>query len=1031
MNNFKRFLAIPLLFSIIVTVFAAAPEVTYISPNNDGIQDELNFPIKISDKLYIKEWSFIITDTAGVPVRTMANKEKRPDPPTGFISWVTSFWKRLTTPKQGVDIPDFMRWDGTLDSGETAPDGTYFYYITASDDNGNTAKTESLTAVVDNTAPELTVEPPESDTASDADMLIFSPDGDGQKDTITFAQSGSIEDLWEGAIVNAAGAVVRSFRWTASSPADAVWDGRSDIGPIAPDGVYSYTVVTTDRAGNKREDRIDNIILNTDKPSINISISENAFSPNGDGVKDSIALTPSIPITSGLENWILSIIDSKEQVQRSFSGGETVPAQIEFDGKNSGGSMLVEGSYQAVLNASYNNGYQPVSRSPLFTLDVTPPQAVIRAGEGLFSPNGDLVMDTVQIFQDGSAQETWTGTITDAQGQTVRSWTFSQNPPASVVWDGMTDTRVLGADGVYSYKITSTDRAGNTGTSNAVSIRLDTEGTDVILTANQTAFSPNGDGVQDSVVFSPIVKTSGTERYSLTISDSAGTAVRTFNGTSSVPASISWNGLADDGVRVADGIYTALLEVVSRNGTAASSAAPPFAIDTVYPSVDVSAPYLLFSPNGDSNKDGIPVNLVTSTEELWTGEIRNARNEVIRSFNWEGQAQGFEWDASDEAGNMVEDGTYRFAINASDAAGNRTQTELTGITIDARTPKAFFTSSQSAFSPNGDSVKDSQRLSILTTIPEGIESWQASIVSDDTGNTVKRWSREDTPDLPASIDWDGRNDAGVIVEGRFHAALDITYAKGDVINIATPSFIATVTPPQLTVRMTPRYFSPDNDGVDDDLFISLKAVTMTNIAQWSFEITAPTGTPFWRTEGANAITERLIWDGRSNKGELVQAATDYPFTFTVTDDHGMTSTVTGIIPVDVLVIRVGDVLKIQVPSIIFRENAADFETLAPEVVEKNNFVLKRVAEILNKFKDYRVTVEGHANNVTGTEREEVNELVPLSELRANAVRTILSKNGVDISRLSAVGRGGRLPVAARDDRENWWKNRRVEFILEK
>ncbi|MDR1747509.1 MAG: flagellar motor protein MotB, partial [Spirochaetaceae bacterium] len=212
MNKLKQFCIIPLLFSIILTVFAAAPQTTYISPNNDGIQDELNFPIKISDKRYIKEWAFVITDEAGTPVRTIANKEKRPDPPTGFISWVTSFWKRLTTPKQGVNIPDFMRWDGALDSGEVAPDGTYFYYIIATDDNGNTAKIDPLTVTVDNTLPELSLEPPEI-----ADMLIFSPDGDGQKDTIRFAQSGSAEDLWEGTIVNSGGAVARTFRWTDSA----------------------------------------------------------------------------------------------------------------------------------------------------------------------------------------------------------------------------------------------------------------------------------------------------------------------------------------------------------------------------------------------------------------------------------------------------------------------------------------------------------------------------------------------------------------------------------------------------------------------------------------------------------------------------------------------------------------------------------------------------------------------------------------------------------------------------------------------
>ena len=190
----------------------------------------------------------------------------------------------------------------------------------------------------------------------------------------------------------------------------------------------------------------------------------------------------------------------------------------------------------------------------------------------------------------------------------------------------------------------------------------------------------------------------------------------------------------------------------------------------------------------------------------------------------------------------------------------------------------------------------------------------------------------------------------------------------------------------------------------------------------------------------------MIWDGRSNSGELVQSATDYPFTFTVTNELGLTSSVSGIVPVDVLVIRVGDKLKIQVPSIIFRSDEADFvgkdvdpeKGLDQDKIDNNNRVLKRIAEILNKFKDYNVTIEGHANNVSGTEEEETVDtliygkaLVPLSEARANYVKDVLVDFGVSESRLTTVGVGGRQPVAAREDKDNWWKNRRVEFILNK
>ena len=95
------------------------------------------------------------------------------------------------------------------------------------------------------------------------------------------------------------------------------------------------------------------------------------------------------------------------------------------------------------------------------------------------------------------------------------------------------------------------------------------------------------------------------------------------------------------------------------------------------------------------------------------------------------------------------------------------------------------------------------------------------------------------------------------------------------------------------------------------------------------------------------------------------------YKFTVTDSLGMTSVAEGIVSVDVLIIRNGDMLKMQVPSIIFRSDNADFNgkdkdpqhELDQSIIDNNYRVLKRIAQILEKFRDYNVTIEGHANNI--------------------------------------------------------------------
>ena len=1025
------------------TITVDYPHPVYISPNNDGVQDNLEFKVHISDKRYVVAWAFVVTDSNGKTVRTIANKEARPE-----MQDYKSAWKLLTRVKESIALPENLRWDGTTDSGDTAPDGTYTFVVTAEDDNGNKASTEKFTVYVDNTAPVVTATPP-----SGANAMIFSPDGDGNKDTFKIAQTGSNEDLWTALVTNSAGAAVRTVETKNAAPADFVWDGKTDTSAIAPDGVYAYKISAKDRAGNTASARIDNIILDTEKPAVNVTIDIKAFSPNGDGIKDTVTLTPSVPILTGLIGWDIAVNSRSGTTVRTYAGTDA-PKAIAFDGKSSDGKTIAEGDYQAVISARYINGYAPVAKSPYFTLDVTPPEAATKASLSIFSPVGDGKLDTVTFTQTASTEQSWTaqifalGSDGNASGKAIKTVQFGATPDTTFVWDGRDDSGKLASDGRYGFRLASTDRAGNTGYSNIAAVELNTEKADLILQQNLSAFSPNGDGVKDTIAFTPVIKAAtAVSKYSLTIKNAAGAVVKTISGNGKVPAAINWNGIADPadgsatGERCPDGAYNAALEVTLVNQQTSRSQAPDFTIDTKYPAIEISAPYTVFSPNGDSVRDTLPVAQKSSNEDLWTASIVSDKKTVVKMFTWNGEAKDFAWDATDDSGNPVADGTYSYSITSEDKAGNKTVQKIDGIVVDARIPKAYITAELAAFSPNGDGIKDTQKLAIVTNVSDGLASWSVTIKQEGAVSgaaAAKSWSSSDaaastkTAALPAAINWDGKDSTGTVVSGKFFATLTLSWVKGDTVTVSTPSFLVNPKAPVLGVKLTPKYFSPDNDGIDDELFINLSAQSLSNFTDWSFEIREPegmAGNVFWKTGGTGKITDRIIWDGRSLKGELVQAATDYPFTFTVKDDVGMTSVVRGYIPVDVMVIRDGDKFKIAVPSIIFRENKADFIGLPTETVDKNTQVLKRIAEILNKFKEYKVEIEGHANNVTGTQKEEDTELIPLSQSRAAAIKDFLVANGVAADRLTTVGMGGTKPVVQRSDHDNWWKNRRVEFIL--
>jgi outer membrane protein OmpA-like peptidoglycan-associated protein len=228
-----------------------------------------------------------------------------------------------------------------------------------------------------------------------------------------------------------------------------------------------------------------------------------------------------------------------------------------------------------------------------------------------------------------------------------------------------------------------------------------------------------------------------------------------------------------------------------------------------------------------------------------------------------------------------------------------------------------------------------------------------------------------------------------------------------------------------------RYFSPDGDGENDTYIAILGVRDESPIEGWSIDIREPEPpyVLFAHFEARGAPPAQIEWDGKNPDGELVQSASEYLFTFTVTDVKGNVSALEGVIETDILVIREGNRLKAQVPSIVFAPEQGNFNGLPPDVLASNERILRRIALVLNKFRDYRISVEGHANAVRRTAREENTELKPLSELRAKAVVEELVRYGVDRSRLSAVGMGGTQPVVPYENHDGWWKNRRVEFIL--
>ena len=1002
-------------------------ETQYISPNNFEANNELVFPVKIEDKRFVKGYTFNITDENGNVVRAYGNKEERPENVN-----LKNIIDRLLYVKSGITAPDTFSWDGLSNDRLPVPDGKYNFFITSWDDNGNISTSEKYAVVVDTIPPELKIEKP----AQFSDM-IFSPNNDGIKDFFIIKQSGSVEKAWEAKIYDNKENVVKTYDFSGKAPGDIIWDGKGDSGQLLPDGVYSYKISGEDYAGNKTRDIIENIIISVIETPIALRISDYAFSPGTAGAKNTLTFFMDVPVKQGIETWKLDIISEKDKkINASLEGKFIISEQYIYDGKTSEGNYLADGEYNAVLRVVYVHGNMPEVLSPAFIVDTVPPSAIVTAEYPVFSPGGSGNKNSLILKMKTSQENLWEGTVYDKNDKPVRIFQWRHGAPETFSWGGTgLDGKIL-ADGDYYFILSATDEAGNNGSSQRLNFTIDTADTPVVLSRDFEAFSPNNDGVKDMITFFPRAeRNTGVEKYSFSVINDKNDIVFNQDGTGRIPERITWDGkitLGNMAGKIAEGKYSAKIDVLYINGNNPVAFAEPFILDISFPKIEIEADYTLFSPNGDNSKDFITVRMTDpSSEDEWDITITDSNKNVIRKSSQIGKPDNYIWDGKDQNGNTVRNGLYKFTIQSQDAAGNKTIRTIDSIEVDTRLTQAIISAEGDGFSPNNDNYLDTMKFSLLYTKEVPVESWGLKVISS-SGKTVKIFTNKNT--IPDSILWDGKNDNGQIIDDTYKAEFTVTYKKGDVKTSETRNFILDTTPPKAEVILTPFPFSPDNDGIDDELSIMIILEDRSEISNWEMQIKDPYMKSFKKYAGRGVVPKKIIWDGMSDRGELVQAAEDYSYELTATDAFGNSVTISGIIAVDVLVLRDGDNFKINISSINFAPNSPELVTDIPEIKEKNEKIIKRLSEILNKYSSYRIKIEGHANNLSWNDpmkaaAEERDELIPLSQKRCETVKTILTQKGVAADRMSVLGAGGTKPIVPFSDAENRWKNRRVEFIL--
>lgn len=104
--------------------------------------------------------------------------------------------------------------------------------------------------------------------------------------------------------------------------------------------------------------------------------------------------------------------------------------------------------------------------------------------------------------------------------------------------------------------------------------------------------------------------------------------------------------------------------------------------------------------------------------------------------------------------------------------------------------------------------------------------------------------------------------------------------------------------------------------------------------------------------------------------------------------------------------------------------SVQFETGKAEIKSESFNVLLQIAEIMNRYPDFNLSIEGHTDDQGGAAENQA-----LSEKRARACYNFLASSGVARDRMEYAGYGESQPIATNQTVSGRTLNRRVEFAL--
>jgi gliding motility-associated-like protein len=169
-----------------------------------------------------------------------------------------------------------------------------------------------------------------------AEPGVFSPNNDGMDDITELVIAGeNLEKIerWEFKIKDKDGAIV-SRKSGEILPISIAWDGTDAEGKLVPDGLYTCQLETKEWARLPARSEWTPTLVDNTPPKAEVIIATRAFSPNGDGINDTVTLQLEAQDANEVRNWQVEIYNKQGKLSKIFKVEEPLPQSIVWDGKD-------------------------------------------------------------------------------------------------------------------------------------------------------------------------------------------------------------------------------------------------------------------------------------------------------------------------------------------------------------------------------------------------------------------------------------------------------------------------------------------------------------------------------------------------------------------------------------------------------------------------------------------------------------------------------------------------------------------------